>query len=234
MTDCAPPHNRSGLFRAVPFLTRWRLFPALWLIAAAVANAQTEPPLSARNPLIDAVARAETDGYARLDEVVNRSGALPDVFDPLLHATAKDTSGIRNDLLTHLLWLQDREASHLRQIESLPRRLENVSTSEPYRSAFLALYAESTPERYARVQSIYRAEISATEQLLAFVDQIMAGHIRPTPTGFTFRNDSAATEYRETIALLNQSFREQDIRISDYHAWEIRQKADLRAFRDQL
>ncbi len=213
---------------------RWRLFPALWLIVATVAGAQTEPPLSARSPLIDAVARAETDGYARLDEVVNRSSALPDVFDPLLHATAEDTSGLRNDLLAHRLWLQDREASHLRQIESLPRRLEEVPTSEPYRSEFVALYAESTPERYARVQSIYRAEISATEQLLAFVDQIMAGHVRPTPAGFTFQNDSAATEYGETVALLNQSFREQEIRISDYHAWEIRQKAGRREFRDQL
>ncbi len=234
MMDYAPRYNRARFLRVVTFLTGSGLFPALWLMAAAVADAQTEPPLSARSPLIDAVARAETDGYARLDEVVNRSAALPDVFDPLLYATAGETSGIRNDLLAHLLWLQDREASHLQQIESLPRRLEEVPTSEPYRSELLAVYAESTPERYARVQSIYQAEISTTEQLLAFVDQIAAGHIRPTPAGFNFRNESAANEYRKTVALLNLSFREQDIRISDYHGWEIRQKAGLREFRDQL
>jgi hypothetical protein len=215
-------------------MTRSKLVPALCLLAAAVTAAEPEAPLSARTPLIDAAARAETDGYARLDEIVERSAALPDVFDPALYSSAAETSGIRNRLLAHMLWLQGREASHLLQVESLPRRLDKVPTSEPYRSEFVALYAESTPERYTRVKSIYRAEISTAERLLAFVDQVAAGQIRPTPTGFTFRDESAATKYRDTIALLNQSYREQDFRISEYHAWEIRQKAALREFRNQL
>jgi hypothetical protein len=234
MTESAPSHNPLTSCRPVTSITRLQVFAVLCLLAAAAAAAQPEPPLSARTPLIDAVARAETDGYARLDEVVERSAALPDVFDPALYDAAGDTSEIRNRLLAHLLWLRGREASHLQQIESLPRQLEEVATDEPYHSAFVALYAESTPERYARVKSIYQAEISTTEHLLAFVEQIEAGHVRPTPAGFTFEDDSAAAEYRETVALLNQVYRAQDLRISEYYAWEIRQKAALREFRDQL
>jgi len=234
MTESEPRHNPLSSCRPVTFVTRLKVFAVLCLLTTVVAAAGPEPSLSARTPLIDAAARAETDGYARLDEVVERSAVLPDVFDPALYATAGATSGIRNQLLAHLLWLQGREASHLQQIESLPRQLEEVPTAEPYRSEFVALYAESTPERYARVKSIYQAEISTTERLLAFVEQVEAGHIRPTPEGFTFQDDSAATEYRETVAFLNQLYREQDLRISGYHAWEIRQKGSLREFRDQL
>jgi hypothetical protein len=119
-------------------------------------------------------------------------------------------------------------------IESLPQRLAKVPTRVPYGPEFVALYAESSSQRYALVQSIYQAEISAAEHLLAFVERIEARRIRPRSTGFLFQTESDAADYRQSIATLNESYREQELRIAEYHAWEIQQKSALRKFRDQL
>lgn len=234
MADRVSRHLWRGISSRVHYVIRAVAFAGLGLLAPVSAAPQSEAPLSARTPLIDAAARAETDGYARIDALVQRSAALPDVYDPASYAEAGGVDRIRGRLLEHVLWLQSREASHLEMIESLPQRLAKVPTGEPYGPEFVALYAESSSRRYALVQSIYQAEISAAEHLLAFVDGIEAGRIRPTPEGFTFQTESDAADYRQTIVALNQSYREQDLRIGEYHAWEIQQKAALRKFRDQL
>lgn len=209
----------------------------LWLLGClplSAAGPDTEPPLSARAPLIDAAARAEVDGYARLDQVMTRAAEIPDVFDPSVYAAGTTPEDLRSQLLRHILWLQGHATAHLAMIESLPFRFAEVTTREPYRQAFIEHYRVSGPERYRMIQSIYQEEISAAEHRVAFVDWVAAGDIRPAEAGFTFSSEADAQHYRDMIAEINRSSGEQDRRIATYYAWEIEQKKALRRFRDQL
>jgi hypothetical protein len=209
----------------------------LWLLGClslSAAASDTEPPLSARTPLIDAAARAEIDGYARLDQVMTRAADIPEVFDPGVYAAGTTPADLRSQLLRHILWLQGQASAHLAMIESLPFRFAEVTTREPYRQAFIEHYRASGPERYRMVQSIYQEEISVAEHRVAFVDWLAAGGIRPTEAGFTFSSEADAQHYRDVISEINRSSGEQDRRIATYYAWEIEQNKALRRFRDQL
>lgn len=202
--------------------------------SSAAGESASEPPLSARMPLIDAATRAEADSYARIDRLVRRSAAVPDVFDPAVCADKATAAKLRSSLLEYSLWIQTQEAAHLETIESFPGRLAQVTTREPYREDFIGLYANTSQERHRRVQAIYREEISAAEMRVAFLDQVIGGAIQPSSSGFNFASEADAARYRQAIASLNQSFAAQDRLIAEYYAWEIEQKAALRPFRNQL
>lgn len=210
---------------------------ALWFVAglmlAGLLLAQ-EPPLSPRAPLIDAAARAEVDGYGRLDQVMRRTSALPDVFDPDVYSMGASVVDLRGMILGYILWLQGAEASHLEMIETFPARLSGIPTREPYRQEFIEHYRATTPERYRRVQAYYQEELAAAENRVAFLELISAGGVRPRPDGFAFGSEADKAKYRELIAAMNSSFAEQDARIGAYYAWEIDQKSALKGFRDRL
>jgi len=224
---CHTPHLVTGVAICLAALT-------FGLAPPAMGESAPEPPLSPRMPLIDATTRAEADGYARVDRLVRRSAAVPDVFDPAVCADKATAEHLRSSLLEHSLWIETQQAAHLEMIESLPGRLAQVPTREPYREDLISLYAKASPERSRRVEAIYREEISAAEIRVAFLDQVIGGAVQPKPSGFVFAGEADAARYRQTIAALNQAFANQDRLIAEYYAWEIEQKAALRQFRSQL
>jgi len=211
------------------------LISALAICATPTGVCLAEPPgLSSREPLIDAVAREEVDGYARLDEAMTRSAALPDVFDPGVHASGATITEVRGRILGYLLWLRGAESSHLERIESLPARLDKIATREPYREELIDLYRASTAERYRWVAEFYQGEVAAAEQRIAFLDFLDRYGIRTGPAGFVFAGDAQVEQYRDMVAKMNDISLAQDRRIGEYYAWEIRQKSLLRQFRDRL
>ncbi len=208
---------------------------ALALCATVAGVCQAEAPeLSPREPLIDAVARDEVDGYARLDQAMTRASALPDVFDPGVYASGATTTEVRGRILGYLLWLRGAESSHLERIESLPTRLDKIVTREPYRKELIDLYRASTPERRRRIETFYEGEIAAAERRVAFLDFLDRHGIRAEPAGFVFSGDAEIEEYRDMVTNMNDISVAQDRRVGAYYAWEIRQKALLRQFRDRL
>lgn len=211
----------------------WLLFLLCWL-AIHASFASENPPLSPRSPLIDAAIRAEADSYARIDEMARRSSMLPEVLDPEIYSAPGNTDDLRHRLLQHVLWLQTQEAAHLHMIESLPAHFASISTDEPYQRQFVRLYEDAGMERYRRVQDIYQSEIRIVEELITFVDLVANDVVKPSAGGFSFRSEKDAADYRNRIATLNRSYEEQDQRVADYYTWEIGQKAQWRAFRDQL
>ena len=189
----------------------------LGLIACLALSGQLqagEPLLSRRAPLIDAAARAEVDGYRRLDQVFQRAEILPDVFDPEVYSLGATPVDLRGMLLNFVLWLQGAEASHLEMIESLPARLADVATDEPYRTELIERFRNTTPERYRWVQAFYQEELTAAETRLAVLELVASDGVRPSRDGFTFRSETDAESYRKLVASMNQSFAQQGARIS--------------------
>lgn len=193
-----------------------------------------DPALSPRQPLIDALAREEVDAYDRLDETMTRAAALPHVFDPATYTAETTTSEIRGRLQGYLRWLHGAESSHLEKIETLPTRLARIDTHEPYRAELIDLYRDSTTERYRRISEFYQGEITAAELRLAFLDFLDQRGIRAEPDGFVFASQAEVEEYHGLVGRMNDLAAVQDLRVNEYYAWEIRQKALLRQFRDQL
>ncbi len=210
----------------------------IWGVVLAIAwsgpGQAQEPPLSPREPLIDALARAEVDSYARIDEAMERRLALPDVYDPGLYAAGATAREFRASLLGHLLWLRGAESSHLERIESLPARLAEIDTHEQYQEELVDLYETSTPERYRRIADFYSGEVAAVDQRLAFLDFLEQQGVSADPAGFVFSHDADVTDYGERVARANEIESAQDLRVSEYYAWEIEQKSFLRQFRDRL
>jgi hypothetical protein len=205
----------------------------LCLLLPGICRGQ-EPALSTRQPLIDALAREEVDSYDRLDDAMARAAALPHVFDPAIYAAETTTAEIRGQIQGYLLWLHSAESSHLEKIESLPARLARIGTREPYRSELIDTYRDSTAERYRRISRFYQGEIAAAKLRLAFLDFLDQHDIRPQPDGFRFASEADIQEYHRLVDEMNDISAAQDLRVSEYYAWEIRQKALLRQFRDQL
>jgi len=205
----------------------------LCLLCPGICRSE-DPGLSPRQPLIDALAREEVDAYARLDDTMTRAAALPHVFDPATYTDGTTTSEIRGRIQGYLRWLHGAESSHLEKIESLPSRLAQIGTHEPYRAELVDLYRDSTTERYRRISEFYQGEITAAELRLAFLDFLDERNIRAEPNGFVFASQAEVEEYHGLVERMNDLASVQDLRRSEYYAWEIRQKALLRQFRDQL
>lgn len=193
-----------------------------------------DPALSPRQPLIDALTREEIDSYDRLDDVMTRAAALPHVFDPAVYAAGNTTTEIRGLIQGYLVWLHSAESSHLEKIESLPARLARIDTREPYRTELIDVYRDSTAERHRRISQFYQGEITAAEVRLAFLGFLDQHNIRSAPDGFRFNSEADVQEYHRLVDKVNEVAAAQDLRVSEYYAWEIRQKALLRKFRDQL
>jgi hypothetical protein len=226
----APQTTAGSAGLARPGLAILVVIVAMCTTAAGAQNQDLSP----RQPLIDAVAREEIDGYRRLDEVMARAAELPDVFDSGIYAAGATTTELRGRILGYLLWLQGAESSHLERIESLPGRLALIDTREPYRDEFIEVYRASTPERYRRIGDFYRGEIAAANQRLGFLDFLDSHRIRTEAGGFVFSNGDEVGVYRDLVSQMNATSATQDLAVSDYYAWEIRQKSSLRHFRDQL
>ena len=52
--------------------------------------------------------------------------------------------------------------------------------------------------------------------------------------GFTFVSSADVVTYTRHVAEVNQAFEAQDNRLDLYYAWELREKARLRQYRDRL
>jgi hypothetical protein len=201
-------------------------------LAGAPLAAQ-QPATEGRASLLDLAARAEVDGYARLDEMTERSAALPNVFDPA-ELLATGAESLRHQLRKHNVWLESARAAHLYRIEMLPADMRAISTSEAYREELASEIASLTPERARLVSACYEGELEAVDAQLAFLAFIEKSDVRIGDDGFTFTTDEDVIEYTGHVASINAAFEAQNQRLERYYAWELRQKARLGRYRDKL
>lgn len=186
-----------------------------------------------RASLLDLAARAEVDGYGRLDELTNRSAALPNVFDPSVFSSG-GPSGLRQIIKAHVAWLESARAAHIDRIEALPGDMAAISTSEPYKEELVAETTSLTPERLRLVSACYDGERAVAEAQLAFLEFMESSDVLVADDGFTFVSDDDVIAYTGHIASVNEYFRAQNSRVDRYYAWELEQKARLRRYRDRL
>lgn len=206
------------------------------LMAACLAcmSLPAQPPVAeGRASLLDLAARAEVDGYARLDELTTRSAALPNVFDPAVFA-AKGPPALRVGIQAHLIWLESARAAHIYRVEALPADMATISTSEPYKEELVAEIAALTPERARLVSACYDGERAVAQAQLDFLAFIESSDVLVATDGFTFVSDEDVVTYTGHIAEVNEAFRTQNSRMDRYYAWELKQKARLRRYRDRL
>jgi hypothetical protein len=215
--------------------TRSRVLAACLLQALAIAGSAAGQPteLEGRAYLLDLAARAEVDGFARLDELTTRSAALPTVFDPVAFS-GQGANDLRAAIQEHLIWLESAKAEHLFRIESLPGEMRAVRTSEPYTDELISDIAEITPERARLVAACYDGERAAADTQLAFLQFVERSDVRIDANGFTFVTDEDVVAYTGYVADVNQAFEAQNLRMDRYYAWELRQKAQLQQYRNRL
>jgi hypothetical protein len=215
--------------------TRSRFLAVVMLQALALAGAidGQAADLEGRAPLLDLAARAEVDGYARLDELATRSADLPNVFDPAVFAR-QGVDELRDALRKHVIWLESAKAEHLFRIESLPGEMGAVRTSESYKDELISDITAMTPERARLVAACYDGERAAADTQLAFLQFLEQSRVRIDLNGFTFVTDDDVVAYTGYVADLNETFAAQDLRMDRYYAWELRQKAQLQQYRDRL
>lgn len=220
--------------RELPRAFRWLASSLLLLASLAGAPlAAQQPATEGRASLLDLAARAEVDGYARLDEMTERSAALPNVFDPA-ELLSTDAESLRDQLQKHSVWLESARAAHLYRVETLPADMRAISTSEPYKEELASEIASLTPERVRLVSACYQGELEAVNAQLAFLGFIEKSDVRIGGDGFTFTTDEDVIEYTGHVAAVNAAFEAQNQRMERYYAWELRQKARLGRYRDRL